>query len=165
MSVCAQRFPNEPPYPQIVTPGQTPGPKSVDWINKSGDMFDVLTVHFPLDLENSSGNYLADLDGNKYLDLFTSISAIPLGFNHPELLKTASSDLVASMLATRTGLGINPPVQYADIVQKAFMDVAPKGMTRVNGAMCGTCSVEGAYKIAMINHAAKKRGGLQAEIS
>lgn len=84
----------------------------MDWIEKSGQKFDVLTVHFPMDLKESSGNYLADLDGNKYLDLFTSISAIPLGFNHPALLETASSEAVAMMLATRTGVGINPPVDY-----------------------------------------------------
>ena len=40
------------------------------------------------------------------------------------------------------------------------MDVAPRGMTRVCGSMCGTCSVEGSYKHAMISYAQAKRGGM-----
>ena len=40
------------------------------------------------------------------------------------------------------------------------MDVAPVGMSRVMGAMCGTCSVEAAFKHAFICHAQKLRGGM-----
>jgi len=40
------------------------------------------------------------------------------------------------------------------------MDVAPSGMTRVCGAMCGTCSVEAAFKLSFIAYAQKKRGGM-----
>ena len=64
------------------------------------------------------------------------------------------------VLATRTGIGINPPMEYEEIVQKAFMDIAPRGMTRVCGAMCGTCSVEAAFKLALISYAQKKRGDM-----
>ena len=40
------------------------------------------------------------------------------------------------------------------------MDVAPKGFNKVNLMMCGSCSVEGAYKASVISHAADKRGGM-----
>ena len=40
------------------------------------------------------------------------------------------------------------------------MDVAPKGMTRVMTQMCGSCSNECAYKLAMITYAQRKRGGM-----
>ena len=40
------------------------------------------------------------------------------------------------------------------------MDVAPKGMTRCSGAMCGTCSVEAAFKHCFITYAQRKRGGM-----
>ena len=39
------------------------------------------------------------------------------------------------------------------------MSVAPPGMERVTAAMCGTCANEGAFKVAMLNYAQKKRGG------
>ena len=67
---------------------------------------------------------------------------------------------MSKFIATRTGLGINPPKEYGDIIQKAFLDVAPKGMNKVNTIMCGSCSVEGAFKFSFISYAKKKRGDL-----
>ena len=111
-------------------------------------------------MQNSTGNYVADVDGNKMLDVFTSIACIGMGYNHPNLLEASKSDLMKYMLATRTGVGINPPMEYQELYDSAFMDVAPRGMTRVCGAMCGTCSVEATFKHALISYAQKKRGGM-----
>ena len=88
-----------------------------------------------------------------------NISQIPFGYNHPSLLEASSSDLMHKVVATRTGMGLNPPKEFMDVIDRAFMDVAPKGMDRVTMAMCGACSVEAAFKMAMINYAQKKRGG------
>ena len=63
-------------------------------------------------------------------------------------------------VATRTGIGINPLKEQHQLNKEAFMDVAPPGMDRVTAAMCGTCANEGAYKVAMIQYAQRKRGGM-----
>ena len=49
------------------------------------------TVTFAVDLEKSVGNYLVDADGNTFLDVFMSISQVPLGYNHPALLEAAKT--------------------------------------------------------------------------
>ena len=118
-----------------------------------------LNYHFPLDYDLSVGNYIADADGNQYLDVFMNISQIPLGFNHPGLLEAAKTDIMTKVVATRTGMGLNPPKEFQEIAQKAFMDVAPEGLNNFTAAMCGACSVEAAYKMVMINHAQDRRGG------
>ena len=150
-SATALRFPNEPDKPSMKT--AFPGPATLASIDNYGNTSCNKQQHFPVDMQNSTGNYVADVDGNKMLDVFTSIACIGMGYNHPNLLEASRSDLMKSMLATRTGVGINPPMEYSELYDSAFMDVAPRGMTRVCGAMCGTCSVEATFKHALICHA------------
>ena len=151
-SACARRFPNEPDRPIMMTESW-PGPKGLDHTKNYGETSCNMQIMFPVDLQESDGNYIADLDGNKMLDMLTSIACIGSGYNHPELLEATKTDYMKSVIATRTGMGINPPMEFEGMLDKAFMDVAPRGMTRVNGAMCGTCSVEAAFKLAFISYA------------
>lgn len=157
-SVQAKRFPSEPDRPIIKT--AFPGPNVLESIAAYGETSCNAAQHFPVDLQESVGNYVADTDGNKFLDMFTSIACVGMGYNHPGLMEAAKSDFMKYALAVRTGVGINPPVEYEEILQKAFMDIAPTGMTRVCGAMCGTCSVEAAFKLSLISYAQRKRGGM-----
>ncbi len=62
-------------------------------------------------------------------------------------------------VVNRTSLGINPPKEWPEMLQKAFIEVAPKGLKYVSTMMCGTCSCEGSYKFAFAALARRKRGG------
>ena len=95
----------------------------------------------------------------------TSVACIGMGYNHPAILEATKSQTFRRLLATRTGVGCAPPKEQRQLVQSAFLDVAPQGLDRVAGAMCGTCSIETAFKHAFICHAQKKRGGMDVEPS
>ena len=101
-SVAAKRFPDEPAAPVLKT--EFPGPLSKASIAEYGDVSCNKQQQFPIDLEASYGNYIADIDGNKFLDVFTSIACIGMGYNHPVLLETARSDLMKAVVVNRTGM-------------------------------------------------------------
>ena len=91
-SACEKRFPLEPKQPLLKT--SFPGPKHQAYMKELSQHTCTLMAQFPIDTANSLGNYISDLDGNQYLDMFTSISAVGLGYNHPVLLEVANSDVI-----------------------------------------------------------------------
>ena len=111
-SVCARAFPNEP-TPLIKT--SFPTPKTTAFKADLADKTCTLATHFPVDLKNSLGNIVQDADGNRLLDVFTSIGTNAVGYNHPKLLAAADTDLMQMAVATRTGLGINPMKEQGEI--------------------------------------------------
>ncbi len=155
-SACARVYPNEP-APLVNT--AIPSPKTKAYIDEVGEKTCTLITTFPIDLSNSMGNIVSDEDGNKLLDVWTSIGTNAMGYNHPRMLAAADDELMQRTLATRTGVGIFPIKEQQQLNEEAFMAVAPPGMERVTAAMCGTCANEGAYKIAMMAYANRKNGG------
>uniref|UniRef100_A0A3Q3DA14 4-aminobutyrate aminotransferase, mitochondrial n=1 Tax=Hippocampus comes TaxID=109280 RepID=A0A3Q3DA14_HIPCM len=68
---------------------EVPGPRSR--VRKHVSSQNVAAVNFFCNYEESRGNYLVDVDGNRMLDIYTQISSIPIGYNHPALLKLMSN--------------------------------------------------------------------------
>ena len=67
----------EPDGPQMLT--DCPGPKSKAILEDLSKIHAMQSIAYPVDYEKSLGNYIVDADGNTMLDVFTSISSIPLG--------------------------------------------------------------------------------------
>ena len=73
----------EPDGPHMIT--DCPGPKSKAILAKLDKLQSMKSIQYPVDYEKSIGNYIVDADGNTMLDVFTSISSIPLGKINPKI--------------------------------------------------------------------------------
>uniref|UniRef100_A0A914UJB0 (S)-3-amino-2-methylpropionate transaminase n=1 Tax=Plectus sambesii TaxID=2011161 RepID=A0A914UJB0_9BILA len=157
LSQLAATYKDEPAGPSVVT--KVPGPKSqqlkqsLESIQSSGQ------VKFFADYAKSRGNYLVDVDGNVFLDVYTQISSLPLGYNHPELVDAALNPEHVSAMVSRPSLGSFPTADLVETLNNSLIAVAPKGLGLVQTLMCGACSNENAIKSAMVRHMFDKRGG------
>ncbi|XP_028841443.1 4-aminobutyrate aminotransferase, mitochondrial isoform X2 [Denticeps clupeoides] len=137
---------------------EVPGPRSKELAKQLGEIQNVGAVHFFCNYEESRGNYLVDADGNRMLDLYTQISSIPIGYNHPSLMKAMANPNNLSTFVNRPALGILPPENFPDKLIESLLSVAPTGMTRVQTMSCGSCSNENAFKAMFIWYKLKERG-------
>lgn len=155
MSVCETYFPEEPAAPVVAT--AFPGPKSRAAAALLGEVFDARPVYFVADYAKSVGNYIADVDGNKYLDVYAQIASIPLGYNNPALIETAKSDRMVRAIVDRPALG-NFPGSDTEAIIRQLLAVAPKGQNNVWSGLSGADANELAFKAAFMWYQAKKRG-------
>ncbi|CAI4062153.1 hypothetical protein SKDZ_07G2710 [Saccharomyces kudriavzevii ZP591] len=162
MSICEQYYPEEPAKPTIKT-GSIPGPESQKQLRELGEVFDTRPAYFLADYEKSLGNYITDVDGNTYLDLYAQISSIALGYNNPALIKAAKSPEMIRALVDRPALG-NFPSKDLDKILKQILKSAPKGQDHVWSGLSGADANELAFKAAFIYYRAKQRG-YEAEFS
>ena len=136
-----------------------PGPKSQARLAELSKIQSMASIQFFVDYKSSVGNYIVDVDGNKMLDIFTNISSIPLGYNHPALLAAASGEEMLDSLVNRPALGVFPGDNWPDRLQEVLMKIAPRGTEHVITMMCGTCSNENAMKLMFMKYAEKMRDG------
>lgn len=156
-STCETYYPDEPKSPVLVTES-IPGPIGTKINGELGDIFDNRATYFVADYYNSVGNYIADADGNKLLDVYAQIASIPLGYNHPELTKIAKSDEMTNALINRPALACFPPADFGKILNQGILAAAPPGLNKVWTALAGSDANETAYKAAFMYQMAKKRG-------
>ncbi len=154
----ASRLPGEPEAARVLTP--VPGPKSEALRARHQRYQDARTVHVYQDATASRGNYLVDVDGNVLLDLYGHIAALPLGYNHPDLVGAWKGGRFDWCAGYRPALGIAPPAEWVGLVEGTLMRIAPKGLDRVVTVTTGSEAVENAIKAAFIAFARVKRGGV-----
>ncbi|XP_074647439.1 4-aminobutyrate aminotransferase, mitochondrial-like [Tubulanus polymorphus] len=148
---------NEPNEPCVKT--AVPGPKTKELLSDLSKIQNTKAVQFFVDYDKSQGNYVVDADGNVLLDLFTQISSLPLGYNHPRLLDAMRNTNFTSTIVNRPALGAFPPTDWPDKLRDILLTVAPPGFNRVQTMMCGTCSNEHSFKSLFFRYMRKQRGG------
>ncbi|ODV62895.1 4-aminobutyrate transaminase [Ascoidea rubescens DSM 1968] len=156
MSISSQYYPDEPSAPTVNTT-VIPGPVSQKAIADLGKVFDSRTVYFVADYEKSLGNYISDVDGNVYLDLYAQIASIALGYNNPALIKAAQSPEMIRALVERPALGNFPGKDFESLLSK-ILKVAPPGQDKVWSGLSGADANELAFKAAFMYYQQKKRG-------
>uniref|UniRef100_A0A8C6HZC7 4-aminobutyrate aminotransferase n=1 Tax=Mus spicilegus TaxID=10103 RepID=A0A8C6HZC7_MUSSI len=137
---------------------EVPGPRSKELMKQLNTIQNAEAVHFFCNYEESRGNYLVDVDGNRMLDLYSQISSVPIGYNHPALAKLVQQPQNASTFINRPALGILPPENFVDKLQESLMSVAPRGMSQLITMACGSCSNENAFKTIFMWYRSKERG-------
>ncbi|KAK0621514.1 aminotransferase class-III-domain-containing protein [Bombardia bombarda] len=153
----------EPEGPTVKT--DIPGPQAKAAIAELDEVFDTRSLNMLTDYQKSSGNYIADPDGNVLLDVYAQIASIPIGYNNPALLKAAQGDDMINGLINRPALGNFPPSDWADVLKTGILKVAPKGLDQVFTAMAGSDANETAYKAAFMWRRQHERGGAHVEFT
>ena len=125
-------------------------------------IIDNRNVTLVTNLSKSFGNYLVDINNNKYLDLYCNIASLPVGYNHPTLEKiNFNSDSLKGLLIQRSALGVNPPIEWIDQVEQIHDNYAPKGLDFMfMGCGCGSGANENAFKAAFLHYAKLNFGEL-----
>ncbi|ELW72131.1 4-aminobutyrate aminotransferase, mitochondrial [Tupaia chinensis] len=125
---------------------EVPGPRSRELMKQLNIIQNAEAVHFFCNYEESRGNYLVDVDGNRMLDLYSQISSVPIGYSHPALVKLVQQPQNVSTFINRPALGILPPENFVEKLRESLLSVAPKGMSQLITMACGSCSNENAFK-------------------
>ncbi|CCD24699.1 4-aminobutyrate transaminase NDAI_0D03850 [Naumovozyma dairenensis CBS 421] len=157
MTPAESYYPTEPSVPTVLTE-TVPGQFTLKAMSQLGEVFDVRPSYFVADFEKSIGNYIVDVDGNTYLDLYAQIASIALGYNNPALIEVAKSPEMIRALVDRPALG-NFPSKDLESMLKQILKFAPKGQDHVWSGLSGADANELAFKAAFMYYKNKQRQG------
>jgi diaminobutyrate-2-oxoglutarate transaminase len=115
--------------------GDLPGPGSAALLARQGSRESNARVygrHFPIAVEEASGSFIRDVDGNVFIDFLTGAGVLSLGHGHPELVEVAAEQL------GRFCHGLDLPSPAKDAFTTAQLSMLPDGMRdRMRVHFCG----------------------------
>jgi len=149
----------EPTKPEMKT--NYPGPNMKNLNNDceivSHDYLNALTY---INYEKSRGSYMVDCDGNTFVDFFSNISSLPLGYNHPKLIQFNHQDQFTTSFVNKVDLNNYYPSNIAELYQNTVQKIHPKNLQKVLLTCgCGSSANELAFKISM-----QRRGPISKNI-
>lgn len=149
-----------PTAPNIVTP--PPGPRSRELIARG--QFDMQSIYRALvfDDARSEGVWLVDVDGNTYLDLFSSFALGALGYNHPAIRGVIASDEYQRAAANPSSTPFLTTESWIDYSAELEARFAPIGMAKFFAVDGGGEGVEAAMKAAFIRFGEDRRASVGA---
>lgn len=97
----------------------------------------------PFVAARKSGDVIEDVDGNLFLDMASGWGSTPLGSCPPTVMEAAIDAMVRFGVEDSHHLASTPMLPLAE----KLIEIAPKGLTRVDIALSGTEAVEIAMKL------------------
>ena len=98
----------------------------------------------PIIISSATGVRLTDIDGNTYLDGYSSMWCNVHGHHVPEIDEAGRSQLGKVAHSTLLGLSNIPAIELAE----KLVEISPEGLNRVFYSDTGACAVEIALKMA-----------------
>ena len=115
--------------------GDLPGPRSAELLERQGKRESNARVygrHLPIAVQEASGSFMRDVDGNVFIDFLAGAGVLSLGHGHPELVAVATEQL------GRFCHGLDLPSPAKDAFTTAQLSMLPSGMRdRMRMHFCG----------------------------
>ena len=106
----------------------------------------------------AEGTRMWDAEGRAYVDFLAGCGSVPLGYNHPELVRAATESLRAN-LPSFVQLA---PMREAGLLAEMLASRLPPELSRAHLVSSGSEAVDGALKLAFA--ATKRTGVLYCEL-
>lgn len=101
--------------------------------------------YFPLVIKKGEGAIIEDLDGNRYIDMFSSSAVLNTGHAHPKVIEAIKNQITAYIHFSNDYMYAQPQVELAQTLTR----ITPgKFNKKVCFGFSGSDSVDGAIKIA-----------------
>jgi L-lysine 6-transaminase len=108
------------------------------------DGFDII-----IDLKKSHGSYIVDArDGKQYLDFFTFVASLPVGFNHPRMTALEFLEKLAYVAVNKPSNSDIYTAEQADFVETFARVAMPEYLPHLFLVEGGALGVENALKTA-----------------
>jgi len=111
-----------------------------------------LETRMQVDLTKSLGINIVDSNGNNYIDMYSNIASLPIGYNHPRMLEALRKGDWDQHLLQRQSLGVMPTDDWDKQIGNSIGRINPNPDTydvKLTGG-CGSVAVENAMKTAFL---------------
>ncbi|GAA1306650.1 aspartate aminotransferase family protein [Pseudonocardia xinjiangensis] len=120
-------------WPCVV--GEVPGPRSVEFLDRQSRRESNARVyprHLPIAVEEASGSFVRDVDGNVFIDFLAGAGVLSLGHNHPDLVRAVVDQL------GRFSHGLDLPSPAKDAFTEVQLSMLPARLQdRMKIHFCG----------------------------